>query len=811
MFYNENECCIEIGAEELCALTSRAPDLDSPLPSKMNTESKDFDTYLVQLPDYNRANEPIYHSQVLVNTVQSRGIYYTVSTVADRAKKEGRVGIVDRFVETRSFEAGYPSSYDIALLKCNAYFFAVKNLLERVNVRIVFCLKDTKKIKIVEDSFSSDELRRFYLELLEKIDFFGKLTVQRVSEVLPSARKAPFPYTEIREGQEEMVREVYRGICKKKRVFVQAPTGTGKTISALYPAVRALGEGKCDKVFYLTAKASTGREAFSAMKRIFSAGAKVKSVVIGSKDSMCVCPKVAASGLPASNFCNSFDCEFAKGYYERRNGALEELFSSYNGFTQSLIREVACRHKVCPYELSLDLSELCDVIICDYNYVFDPIIYFKRYFGKASGDNKYVFLVDEAHNLADRAVDMYSAQLSRGEFATLAEKLPSHESVLVQALDGFVLQLNRAKKLCRDNLIKDETGSERGYYISKVSSQEIEKSVEALSRVMNDWIRRNRISPCFNDVKALFSKLQKYKSIMELYDGRYSFFIEVCGGDVKIRLCCLDPSYLLSVCHSRAICSVMFSATLEPLDYFSDILGGSKTSIRAELRSPFKRENLCLLAVDSISTRFEDREKSYKKVAACIAGAVSGKAGNYIVFFPSYKYMEEVLSVFEKKYPYVKTVVQKNNMSYAEKEEFLAEFKEDSGVLRVGFCVLGGSFSEGIDLPGTRLIGTVVVGVGLPGLSNERNIMKEYFDNTRERGYDYAYTYPGMNRVLQAAGRVIRTESDRGVVVLIDDRYATEQYKAMFPMQWRHIKYAHEAKDLAQKVKNFWKSEGKST
>ena len=811
VFYNENECCIELSAEELCALVSRSSDLDSPSPSKMNIHSKDFDVFLTQLPDHNRASEPLYLAQSFVNTTQSRGIYYTVNTVADRSRKEGSVGTVDRFVEMRSYDDGaYPSNYDIALVKCNAYFFAVKNLLGRVNARIIFCFKDTKKIKIVDDSFSTDELRKFYFELLERADFFGRMTVDRINEVLPSARKAPFPYSVIRDGQEEMVKSVYRGICKGKNVFVQAPTGIGKTISSLYPAIRTLGEGKCDKIFYLTAKASTRREAFSAMKRIFSAGAKVRSVIIGAKDSMCVCPKVRSSGLPASNFCNSFDCEFAKGYYDRVNGALEELLSNYNGFTQSLITTVACKHRVCPYELSLDLSRFCDVIICDYNYVFDPLIYFKRYFGQEVDEKKYVFLIDEAHNLADRAVDMYSALLCRNDFSTLAEELPPYEAGLIDALDTFVLNLSSAKKLCRDNMIKDEFGEERGYYISRNFSADIEKSVEKLYSVMNAWIRKNRISPHFNAVKTLFSKIQKYKSIMELYDERFVFFVEVFLGDIKIRLSCLDPSHLLSLCHKRAVSSVMFSATLEPLDYFCDILGGDRSSIRTQLSSPFRHENLCVIAVDSISTRFEDREKSYKKIASCIAGAVSGRAGNYIVFFPSYKYMEEVLCVFEKKYPYVKTVVQKNTMSYSEKEDFLSEFKEDSGILRVGFCVLGGSFSEGIDLPGTRLIGTVIVGVGLPGLSNERNIMKEYFDNTRERGYDYAYTYPGMNRVLQAAGRVIRTENDKGIVVLIDDRYATEQYKNMLPMQWSHIKYSPDAKNLAENVKNFWNFEGKT-
>ena len=810
MFYNENECCIEMSADELCALVARSPDLDSPPPSRMNVQSKRFRVFLEALPDYEVAKESLYLLTSAVNTTQSRGIYYTVSSVADRARKRGREGFVDHFVEGGAYDGNaFPSSYDIALLKCNAYFYAVKNMLERVDVRIVMCFGETKKIKIIEDSFSVETLRKFYLELLERADIFGRLMLDRKVSVLRSAAKAAFPYPFVREGQEEMIRSVYRGICKEKRVFVQAPTGTGKTISALYPAIRALGEGKCEKIFYLTAKASTGREAFSAMKRLFAAGVSVRSIIISAKDSVCLCPKVKATGLSAGNFCNSFDCELARGYYDKVTGAISELLSNYSGYTQGLIMQVAKAHKVCPYELSLDLSMLCDVIICDYNYVFDPAVYFRRYFGADAEEGRYVFLIDEAHNLPDRAIDMYSAQLNGNAFLRLADQLPPHETDLIGALDSFARLFVSAKKLCRDNMIKTDSGEERGYYISKRPYSEIENGVESLYKTMSAWIRKNRLSPCFAQVKECFASLQKYRTAMEFYDDSFVFYVEVYGGDVKIRLSCLDVSGLLSRCHNRAISSVMFSATLEPLDYFVDILGGDKNSIKTELESPFDRKNLCVVAMDSISTRFEDRDSSYKKIASCIAATVSGKAGNYIAYFPSYKYMENVLEVFEKKYPKVKTVVQSQSMSYAEKESFLAEFKEDSGVLRLGFCVLGGSFSEGIDLPGSRLIGSIIVGVGLPGISNERNIMKEHFDNTRENGYDYAYTYPGMNRVLQAAGRVIRTEKDKGVVVLIDDRYATEQYKNMFPMQWREIKYSHDAQNLAEIVKNFWKNEGK--
>lgn len=806
--FNENEYCIEMDATELCSTVSHASDLDSRAPSEMNVHNRSFADFLSQMPDYDARLEPLRQLVELHNTAQLHGSYYTVSATAHRAYRSGDIGIVDLFLEKRFFDEGaLPSNYEVSLLKTHAYFYACRNALSRINVRLVFCYSDSKKIKIIEDSYTVDSLKSDYFALIERVSFFAELMLHRKNDILPRAKKAPFPYTEIRDGQEQMIKTVYRAISKEKNAFIQAPTGTGKTISSLYGAIRAMGEGRIDKIFYLTAKASTRREAWSAMKRMHEAGVKLKTIVIGAKDSVCTCPKFKAGLGSAGTFCNSFDCEFASGYYDRVNGAIRELVENYSGYTTNLILSTAAKYRVCPYELSLDLSLLCDVVICDYNYIFDPMVYFQRYFGEDGERGRYAFLIDEAHNLPDRAVDMYSASLSMFEFVNVASLIPPHDSELIGEMDGFIRELEGSKKLCYDNMFKSEKGEETGYYISKNAYSELEKRVQTLSRAMLSWMRRNKLSPAYASVRTLHSNISRYKKISELYDERYTFFIEVADGDVKVRLVCLDPSHLLSVCYKRAVASVMFSATLEPIDYFSDILGGDKRSLRLQLPSPFRQENLCIVCVDSVNTRFEERESSYKKIASSIAATVSSKAGNYIVFFPSYKYMTEVQKEFEKKYPKVNVFAQQSNMTYTQKEEFLARFKEDRGVLRVGFCVLGGSFSEGIDLPGSRLIGTIVVGVGLPGISNERNIMKEYFDNTREGGFDYAYTYPGMNRILQAAGRVIRTESDRGVVVLIDDRYATEQYKMMFPVHWSHAKYAHSAQEVAQITKKFW-SEG---
>ena len=349
---------------------------------------------------------------------------------------------------------------------------------------------------------------------------------------------------------------------------------------------------------------------------------------------------------------------------------------------------------------------------------------------------------------------------------------------------------------------------ERGYDLSRAPMESLCSLVRTTRTGLESWLRSHRGDAYETDVYTACAALKHFEIISEYYDEHFLTFVTVEGDERCVRLICLDPSSILSACLSRAHASVLFSATLTPSDYFADILGGGKGAVRISLPSPFKPSQLCLAAVPTVSTRFEDRAKSYKKIASLIAATVSAKAGNYIVYFPSYDYMEKVLERFVQKYPQVETVVQTRGMTAVQREAFLEAFRDDRR-LRIGFCVLGGSFSEGIDLPGRLLIGTVIVGTGLPGLSNERNILRDYYETTRERGYDYAYTYPGMNRVLQAAGRVIRREEDRGVVVLIDSRFGEERYKMLFPDYWSHIRYAGDAFELAEMVSDFWKNQGK--
>ena len=715
----------------------------------------------------------------------------------------GENTVIEDFYTAHSFFSFKTPPRDAFMpLRCAAFIYCGQNSCESVNICLHVRLGD--KTKSISSRMNVDMLRLDMQALMCAAERRAQQVKIRATQTVPSVRDfASFPFGELREGQDLLITECYRTIKSGKRLFAQAPTGTGKTVSTLYPAVRALGDGHCDKIFYLTARASTRREAFEAAKKLFLSGARLRTCIVSAKEQVCANSEACASGR-VSSFCNPEDCPYAKGYYDRADDAIFDMLSRCNGFSRSEICRTAQKYRVCPYELSLDLSEFCDIIICDYNYAFDPSAYFRRYFSADAEPQKHVFLVDEAHNLPDRARDMYSVELKRSEFERVYAKVTSPDAELDEALQEIILTIRGLRRLCRDNLTKAEDG-ERGFWLSRQALPRFPDSLREFVSACEKWMRDKREHPLYPEVSKLCGDARKYLKISEYYDEKFLTYVELFGGDTRIRIFCLDPSGVIGDRLKRARAAVFFSATLTPLDYFREILGGSD-SPTLELASPFPEENLCLAAVDSISTRSDDRdERTFRKIATCIAATVSAKAGNYICYFPSYSFMESVLKAFRKKYPAVMTVVQKRGMTLSQKESFLSAFKDDTGILRVGFCVLGGSFSEGVDLPGSRLIGSIVVGVGIPALSNERNIIRDYYEEKTGRGYDYSYSFPGMNSVLQAAGRVIRRDTDRGVVVLIDDRYSEPLYAHLFPEHWESIKFAGNPASLAEIVRRFWK------
>ena len=807
MKYDVERAVVTLSVTELCAMALLGGDLDL-RPGKNKRFSSERAVIGTKIHrKLQRDSQVRYDSEVaMCNTTLYHGISFEVSGRADGLLWTEPLTVDEiKTVSSAAYQLPPSPTYD-AQLRCYAYFLCKERQLETVQTRLTYYRMEDGEVKHLTSMHCAEALEAFYLKLLEQIEYRARILIERQTVLVPSATSARFPYASVREGQDILIRECYHDIRAGKRLFAQAPTGTGKTLSTLYPAVRALGEGLCDKVFYLTAKVSTRREAYRASAQLFEAGAKLRTIVLTAREQICKNEVAKSDPAGISRHCNPLDCPYAKGFYDRCAAAVCQGLSNGFGFPRSMILELSEQYHICPYELQLELSEFCDVVICDYNYAFDPQVYLRRYFeSEEVASNRYVFLIDEAHNLADRAMSMYSAELKSEQFVKLWQLLPESEERLREAVEKLNVTLYGLRRLCRDTTFRDDAGVEHGYDVSRQPMESLYAVVREVRGAFDTWLRTHRGDLFETDVHSAAGALKRFEVISEYYDERFLTFTELEGDCCTVRSICLDPSSILHSCLSRAHAAVLFSATLTPTDYFADILGGGKGAVRISLPSPFDPSQCCLVAVPTISTRMEDRAKSYKKIAAMIAATASGRLGNYIVYFPSYDYMEQVQKAFSTRYPSVELVVQKRGMSQSERERFLNAFLED-GRLRIGFCVLGGSFSEGIDLPGKRLIGTVIVGTGLPGISNERNILRDYYETTRERGFDYAYTYPGMNRVLQAAGRVIRTESDRGVVVLIDDRWETERQKMLFPDHWLEMKYAGNSKELAETVLQFWKN-----
>ncbi len=803
MRYNRENDTIELDLDELCRTALAQGDLDS---KSTNYHERASDRSKIYNKLHLKFGMRYYDHIEISNTCKLDGIYFCVSGAADGILCLDDGYFVDEVIvaEKNKLSDINTDNYHTARLNCLAYFLCSLKDVDSVITRCVTYIREGGEISTSESGRSIDELRSFYQSLLSKILWRAHIIRERARERIPAAAQAVFPYKSLRDSQAEMIKECYRDMKHGSRLFCQAPTGIGKTVSTLYPALKCIGEGIADKVFYLTSKQSIRREAVSAMKKMNEAGTALRTCVISARESMCPNSGAKMGTGRLSSYCKGSLCPYAKDYYSKLSYALADIISSSDRYDSRTIREYALKHRICPYEFSLDLSELCDVIVCDYNYVFSPLVYLKRYFDfRDENSEKYIFLVDEAHNLPARARDMFSARLSTSDVESLIAALEPDSSLTCACL-SLCEAFKKAGKLCDDNVGFSGDGTNVGYSVTRAMPDNFTEELLSFEKKCDSWLKKNTDHSARNLVEELGFKLFEYRKISERYGKGYITFITKENDTVSLLLYCLDPSEELSSALDRAYAAVLFSATLTPTDYFADILGGGKKTVSVAFPSPFPKENLCVAVVDGISTRYEDREKSYKKVSSCIAATLSAKPGNYMAFFPSYSYMEEVKKIFCAKYPKVNTLTQSKNMTQQDKEVFLQSFKDDKKT-RIAFCVLGGSFSEGIDLPGGKLIGVITVGTGLPGLSNENNMIRDYYEEKCGMGYDYAYTYPGFNSVLQAVGRVIRTENDRGIAVLIDDRYSEPKYKSLFPKEWKGAKFAGNAQSLAEIARIFWK------
>jgi DNA excision repair protein ERCC-2 len=672
-----------------------------------------------------------------------------------------------------------------AQAQCYAYMFAKQQNLNEVSVHLTYYHLDSRKEKTFQRIFTLAELDAFFQNLITTyLEWFRKVLAWQTRRD-QSIQQLEFPYADYRPGQREMAVAVYKTIRDKGRLYVQSPTGVGKTIAALFPAVKALGQGLAAKIFYLTAKTPGRLVAEKALEDMRRANLHFRSVTLTAKEKICFCP-------PA--ICDPEVCIYARGYFDKVKKALEEI-DRHQAFSRPLIEELAQKHEICPFEFSLDLALWVDCIICDYNYAFDPRVYLHRFFDICT--EPYIFLIDEAHNLPDRARAMYSAELDKKSVLELQHTLKPHLPVLAKQLSGINKIMLGIRKACqaedKEALVEDKLPAE------------LLKAVREFTQKAEDWLVLNQAAEFRQLLLEFYFLCNNYLRTAEYFDTFYVSYFERQGqSDLKAKLFCLDPAPMLAGPLERSQSAIFFSATLLPMDYFTKLLTGASDHPKRIFQSPFPTENVSLLIYNGISTKYTQRADSYATIAAAIETICRAHVGNYLVFFPSYAYLTAVLELLKERFPEKQLLVQDRGMQEAERESFLNQFSAGNQETLVGLAVMGGVFGEGIDLVGERLIGAIIVGVGVPQVCLERDLIKNYFDQQEVSGFAYAYQYPGFNRVLQATGRVIRTDTDRGIIVLIDERFTQARYRHLFPSHWQGFQIIQNNDQLKDKLERFW-------
>lgn len=750
-----------------------------------------------------------------------------------------------------------PMPLHIAQAKCYAYIYSLQQELTEIRVRMTYCNMETEELRYFYEDFTFEQLSEWFNGLIANYRKWADYSCkwQRIRQESITGLKFPFPY---REGQKELVANVYRTIYHKKKLFLEAPTGVGKTISTIYPAVQAMGQGMGEKVFYLTAKTITRTVADETFALLREKGLHFKSVILTAKEKICFMEQTE---------CNPENCPYAKGHFDRINDALFDLLTSQESFSRERIEEYARKHQVCPFEMCLDMSLFSDAVICDYNYLFDPHIYLKRFFAEGSGGN-YIFLIDEAHNLLDRGREMYSASLYKERFLEMRRELKQTslselsksskkgnisgqmtlEMTETSLPDGREEDIDRSGTGLhggRSILVRQGYASKMIYHLEKCNEELL-----ALKRECDGWRTVESIDGLLKPLMRLHATIDEYLSeqeeeqpevrellvdfyfelghfleIYELVDEHYVKYTQLGeDGDFLVKLFCVDPSENLKSCMAKGRSTILFSATFLPIQYYKKLLGGDAEDYEVYAQSVFQPEKRALFIANDVTSKYTRRsEEEYYNIARYIDEIVKNRHGNYMVFCPSYAFLRAIYDIYTEYFADEERecLIQGEYMSERDREEFLARFRgnencdlqsvidmeieEEEETILIGFCVLGGIFSEGIDLKNDSLIGAIIVGTGLPQVCSEREILKGYFDEDGENGFDFSYRYPGMNKVLQAAGRVIRTVEDVGIVALLDERFLQFAYRKLFPREWEYFETVT-VDTVAKRVERFWNS-----
>lgn len=670
----------------------------------------------------------------------------------------------------------------MAQAKIYAYIYALQEQLEEVVVMVrYFCTQD-EKIDEYQNQYSFDELNEYYQETMKEYEkwliFLDKYRQNRQKKL----QALQFPYNNYRKGQRELSIAVYRTLSQEKCLFMEAPTGTGKTLSTLFPALKAMGEYNQGRIFYLTAKTITRQVALDTMKLFDDQQSELKTIEVSAKEKICFMNECK---------CNPDYCPFAKNYYQKQKLSIWDLLNNGHFYSREQISEVAKKYECCPFELSLDLSLYSDVIVCDYNYLFDPQVYLKRFFELEETDS--YFLVDEVHNLISRAREMYSKSLSLQTIKDFKKFLPKQKRKHHKILQQFIEYSDDTKRLLKNqNYIFQKELPDKLIDLGYRWSEYFRDFLLELKDEIPTWIQN------------LYFDLMSFLKISEYYDDHFTFLVELVNHELQFKIFCLDPAHFIKQKLDFGKGSVLFSATLSPVQYYQNLLVGHTDDLTFRQSSPFNQNQFQVLVADYLPMTYKYRSQVVDSLCELIKKATDIKAGNYFCFFPSFSYMEEVYQRYIQLYPEAEVLIQSRELKDVEKEAFLANFQAQNEQVVLGFCVLGGVFSEGIDLKKNRLIGSIIVSVGLPQISKEQEELKKYFDEKNQQGFYYIYQLPGFNKIMQAAGRVIRTEEDRGVIMLIDQRFSRKDYMQLYPTHWSKGVVVHDLNSMLNQLKQFW-------
>ena len=681
-----------------------------------------------------------------------------------------------------------PAGIHLAQAKCYASMVAEQEGVDEIGVQMTYCQMETEEVKRFQYSYQSNELKVWFDEVIRQYKKWAKFQIEwrKARNASIKGIEFPFPY---RKGQRDLAVSVYRTILRKKKLFIQAPTGVGKTISTVFPAVKAVGEELGEKIFYLTAKTITRTVAEQAFETLREQNLKFKVITLTAKEKICFCEETS---------CNPDDCPYAKGHFDRVNDAVYELLMREDVMSREVLEAQARKHKVCPFEMALDVSTWVDGVICDYNYVFDPDARLRRFFAEG-GAGGYLFLIDEAHNLVERGRQMYSAELCKEDFLAVKKLVKGEAPRFAKRLEACNKILLAMKKECENYKVLDNI-SHFGIQLMNVLSETDRYLEECVDKEVRET------------VLDFYFQVRSFLNIYDGLDENYVIYTEYQeNGRFVLKLFCVNPAANLQKCLDKGNSAVFFSATLLPIQYYKRLLSTEKDNYAVYIDSSFDKKKRLLMNGVDVSTRYAMRSREmYQRYATYIFRVVKAKMGNYLIFFPSYRFMEDVYQEFTQLLASdeeeMELVIQQKHMDEEERENFLRAFEMGREKSLIGFGVLGGIFSEGIDLTNEKLIGTLIIGTGLPQVCNEREILKSYFDQKGLYGFDYAYRYPGMNKVLQAAGRVIRTEDDRGVILLLDERFQREKGKEIFPKEWADCERCR-LDIVEEKIRLFWEKQ----